>query len=83
MQTESQILAFLQTLDYQNLDAIQISDALKNEGFTSSSGSKFSIAQVNSLLHSLRQAKRKAEKVNIETCGIDREANPCGDASDY
>lgn len=34
-------------------------------------------------INALSLAKRKTKTKNIDRCGIDRDENPCGDASDY
>lgn len=52
-------------------------------GFVSSEGRPFNSRQINSLLHSARQEERKRKHKYVESCGIDRAKNPCGDASDY
>ncbi len=63
--------------------ADRLSMLLFENDYANTNGQQFSIHQVNSLLHSANQQKRKAAKQYVERCGIDREANPCGDASEY
>jgi len=83
MKTEAQTINFIIEMKIGNQSAAGISKTLEENGYTNMRGQQFSIHQVNSLLHSANQLKRKAEKKHLERCGIDREANPCGDASDY
>ncbi|GAB5416194.1 MAG: hypothetical protein Crog4KO_12220 [Crocinitomicaceae bacterium] len=52
-------------------------------GFVNANGKPFNSGQINSLLHSARQEERKRKHRYVESCGIDRKKNPCGDASDY
>jgi len=60
-----------------------ISGYLVANGFLNAQGEPFTKAQINSLMHSARQELRKQSYKRVESCGIDREKNPCGDASDY
>ena len=60
-----------------------ISAYLASHGFFNADGHPFSQTQVNSFMHSVRQEERKQQYKRVERCGIDREKNPCGDASDY
>jgi hypothetical protein len=83
---EQQIISLLKTIDYQNLNHIELSEILKDHGFLHNDLTPYNEAQVSSLLHSLRtQLKAEFKKANppIDRCGIDRAHNPCGDASDY
>ena len=56
---------------------------LSDKGFLNAHGRPFTKAQINSLMHSARQEQRKQSYKRVESWGIDREKNPCGDASDY
>lgn len=67
----------------RNSQPTDVSAYLASHGFVNKDGDPFSQSQVNSLMHSVRQEKRKQDYTRIERCGIDREKNPCGDASDY
>jgi hypothetical protein len=83
---EQRIISFLRTIDFQNLNNSIISKLLQDNGFLYSDKIPYNDAQVSSLLHSLRtKLKEEFKKKNppIDRCGIDREHNPCGDASDY
>ena len=80
---ESRIVNYLVQLDRQLYASSVLVDELYAAGFTNTNGDRISTAQMNSLVHSANQKKRKESRRHLETCGIDREANPCGDASDY
>jgi hypothetical protein len=56
---------------------------LADMGYLNSKNLPFNKAQIDSLLHSARQEQRKRNHKYVESCGIDRAKNPCGDASDY
>ena len=83
MKSEAQTITFIQGLLSEKLMPQELSEVLVREGHTNANNQPYSIAQINSLIHSANQAKRKAQRIYLESCGIDREANPCGDASDY
>jgi hypothetical protein len=83
MKTEAQTIQFIQSLKSSELTSEELSEALFKNGHTNAKSEPFSSAQINSLLHSVNEAKRKAAREYLDKCGIDREANPCGDASDY
>lgn len=83
MLQEKKAIAFLQSIDHENM-SIQSAELALTEGkLFAENGKPYTQAQVSSLLHTVRQAKRKAERVYRDKCGIDRDSNPCGDASDY
>lgn len=60
-----------------------LSGYLASKGFLNARNKPFTQSQINSLMHSARQEQRKQSYKRVETCGIDRDKNPCGDASDY
>ena len=74
--------AIVQHLMREDLPS-DISAYLASKGFRNQKNQPFTQAQINSLMHSARQELRKQSYQRVETCGIDREKNPCGDASDY
>lgn len=74
--------AIIQHLIQDDLPS-DVSKYLSYLGFRNSNGMPFTQAQINSLLHSARQETQRRQWKYEETCGIDREKNPCGDASDY
>ena len=83
---EKQIISFLLECDYSQLNNAEISDLLTENNYLFQNAKPYTEAQVSSLLHSLRtQLKEEYKKKNppIDRCGIDRDHNPCGDASDY
>lgn len=83
MKLEAQTVKLILSLKSNNYSPQELAKVLFEEGHTTLDKQPFSIPQVNSFIHSANQAKRKAQRVYLESCGIDREANPCGDASDY
>ena len=83
MKSEAQTIAFISRSKLTHLSSEDLSAVLFKEGYSNGNNEPFSTTQIGSLLHSVNQAKRKAARTYLEQCGIDREANPCGDASDY
>lgn len=81
MSQERQIINLLLEQDL-NADA-NLRVHLAELGFVNAEGLPFNKSQMNSLLHSARQEQRKRNHQYVESCGIDRAKNPCGDASDY
>lgn len=64
----------IEKLDFENLNILQISDML-NDNFT-----------LTSISNTMLKIKKKNQifPPNVfGKCGIDPEANPCGDASEY
>jgi len=78
---EQEIIVLL--LDDKLMHAEDISAQLAIRGYLNTKGLPFTRAQISSLLHSARQEERRRKHTYVESCGIDREKNPCGDASDY
>lgn len=81
MLVERQIISVI--LDENLSNSADLNLRLAGLGFVHSNGLPFSQAQINSFLHSARQEERKRNRHYVESCGIDRSKNPCGDASDY
>jgi hypothetical protein len=81
MHDERKIIAFLQSIDALTMPPEKVQKLLIGNGFLRTDSQEFTLPQVNSLLHSVRQLRKHGE--SAETCGIDRSKNPCGDASDY
>jgi hypothetical protein len=78
---ESQIIHLLVSQRIR-IDA-NLSSKLASLGFTNQANEPFNERQINSILHSFRMKQREMQRIPHESCGIDRESNPCGDASDY
>ena len=81
MNKEQEIISLL--LNENFLEAQDLSQQLATKGYLNAQNEPFTPAQISSILHSARQEQRRRNYRYVESCGIDREKNPCGDASDY
>jgi len=59
------------------MSLLEITDAVNTNGY------ELLIYQVGELLKEIRKENRDEIVDRTKDCGINREANPCGDASDY
>lgn len=77
------IIAFIRTLDYEACSLEELRAAISMEGYLNPSGNDFSIPEVQDLISPLIETNVVYDKEGFGSCGINRDKNPCGDASDY
>jgi hypothetical protein len=77
MKFDSIVKSYIQTLDYQAMSLLEITDAIKTNGH------QLLLYQVGELLKEIRKENNEEIVDHTKDCGINRDANPCGDASDY
>ncbi len=77
MKFDSIVKSYIQTLDYQAMSLLEITDAIKTNGH------QLLLYQVGELLKEIRKENNEEIVDHTKDCGINRDSNPCGDASDY
>lgn len=77
MKFDSTVKSFIQRLDYKAMSLLEITDAVNTNGH------QLLIYQVGELLKEIRKQNKEEIVDYTSDCGINRDANPCGDASDY
>ena len=77
MKFDSTVKSYIQRLDYKTMSLLEITVALNRNGH------QLRIYQVGQLLKEIRKENNEEIVDRTKDCGINREANPCGDASDY
>tara|TARA_B110000285_G_C14879151_1_gene492999 strand:+ start:524 stop:775 length:252 start_codon:yes stop_codon:yes gene_type:complete len=83
MGLDPSLFNYLIGLNTHALSSDNIAELLSENGFVNPTGELYSVKQVSSILHSVRTIKRARDYRPINRCGIDRDGNPCGDASEY
>ena len=76
MQKDSATI-YIQSLDYQALSLLEVTESVNSKGYA------LLISQVGELLKAIRKENNEEFVDRTKDCGINRDANPCGDASDY
>jgi hypothetical protein len=77
MKLDSTVKTYIRRLDYKAMSLLEITDAVNTNGH------QLLIYQVGKLLKEIRTENNEEIVDHTKDCGINREANPCGDASDY
>jgi len=77
MQKNLTAAAFIQSLDYRKMTLIEVTEIVNAKGH------QLFISQVADILKKIRIENNEVITDPTKDCGINREANPCGDASDY
>ena len=77
MNFDSALKTYIQRLNYKAMSLLEITAALNRNGH------QLRIYQVGELLKEIRKENNEEIVDRTKDCGINREANPCGDASDY
>lgn len=77
MKFDSILISYIQRLDYKAMSLLEITATLNRNGH------QLRIYQVGELLKEIRKENNEEIVDHTKDCGINREANPCGDASDY
>ena len=81
--TRMQVISFIRTLDFKNASLADLVVELSSEGYVNSQGDSYSELEVKDLISPLIETNRSYSKEGFGGCGINRDKNPCGDASDY
>lgn len=76
MQKDSATI-YIQSLDYQAMSLLEVTESVNSKGYA------LLISQVGELLKAIRKENNEEFVDRTKDCGINRDANPCGDASDY
>lgn len=66
--------ALIEKLDYLGLNLLDIQSALNNQ---------LTLLEIHQTLEELRKESQLRPSNDFGKCGIDPEANPCGDADEY
>jgi hypothetical protein len=77
MKFDSTVKSYIQRLDYKAMSLLEITNVLNNNGH------ELLIYEVGALLKEIRKENNEEIVGDFKDCGINRDANPCGDASDY
>ena len=77
MKFDSTVKSYVQGLDYKAMSLLDITAALNTNGH------QLLLYQVGELLKEIRRENNEEIVDHTKDCGINRDANPCGDASDY
>ena len=77
MNFDSALKTYIQRLNYKAMSLLEITAALNTNGH------QLLLYQVGELLKEIRKENNEEIGHRTKDCGINREANPCGDASDY
>lgn len=78
-----QLISFIRTLDYKNTSLVDLAIELEAKGYVNNQGNLFSVLEIKDLVAPLIETDRTYSKKGFGSCGINRDENPCGDASDY
>lgn len=66
----------IRNLDFRSMNILQIQVKLETESY--------SLNEISNALTKVKsESKSNSDYNNFGSCGINRDANPCGDASDY
>jgi hypothetical protein len=71
---KDELIKKIEEIDLNNKTIIQVSQEL---------GGVFSLSEISRAMTALKNAKQLFPKNTFGNCGINPEANPCGDACDY
>jgi len=77
MKFDSTLKFYIQRLNYKAMSLLEITTTLNRNGH------QLRIYQVSELLKEIRKENNEEIVDHTKDCGINRDANPCGDASDY
>lgn len=77
------IIEFIKTINYRQLSEEEIAQQLFRNGYTDQQGKPLTREAVKELIEPIMDELPRYSKEGFGECGINREKNPCGDASDY
>ena len=72
--SEKKLEKLIASLDFEELNILQVSKML---------GEEYDLSMISSALIRLKKKNELVPQNTFGKCGIDPEANPCGDASEY
>jgi hypothetical protein len=77
------VIGFVKSLAYSKLTLSELANQLNSNGFRNFDGENYSDQDVQELIQPIITNNLKYSKKGFGSCGINRDQNPCGDASDY
>lgn len=77
------IIEYIRTLDFNSIPLEQLCELISAQEFKNADGNDYSAEEVQDLIKPLIDTNQSYDKLGFGSCGINRESNPCGDASDY
>ena len=77
------VIGFVKSLEYSKLTLSELAHELNTNGFRNGNGSDYSDEDVQDLIRPILITNLNYSKKGFGSCGINRDRNPCGDASDY
>jgi hypothetical protein len=77
------VIGFVKSLEYSKLTLSELARQLNSNGFRNFDGGNYSDQDVQELIRPILITNLNYSKKGFGSCGINRDRNPCGDASDY
>ncbi|MDC1282591.1 hypothetical protein N8Z27_00245 [Crocinitomicaceae bacterium] len=77
------VIRFVKSLAYKKLTLSELASQLNSNGFRNFDGENYSDQDVQELIRPILTNNLNYSKKGFGSCGINRDQNPCGDASDY
>ncbi len=77
MKFDSIVKSYIQRLEFKAMSLLEITDAVNTNGH------QLRIYQVGELLKEIRKENNEEIVDHTKDCCINRDSNPCGEASDY
>ena len=78
-----EVITFIRTLNFKTSSLADLVNDLAKNGYLNEDGMLYSEVEVGDLIRPLIETNISYTKEGFGSCGINREKNPCGDASDY
>jgi hypothetical protein len=70
----SKLDQLIEAIEFENLTIIEVSNLLNDA---------FDLSRISESMVRIRKKRQLAQPNTFGSCGINRDANPCGDASEY
>lgn len=80
---EMEVITFIRTLNYKTSSLAALTNDLAENGYLNINGSSYTEEEVEELIRPLIETNISYTQEGFGSCGINRDGNPCGDASDY
>ncbi|NQZ70273.1 MAG: hypothetical protein HRT89_19655 [Lentisphaeria bacterium] len=77
------VIGFVKSLEYTKLTLSELASQLNSNGFRNDEGVNYSDQDVQGLIRPILITNMNYSKEGFGSCGINKDRNPCGDASDY
>lgn len=77
------VIGFVKSLEFRELTLSELAAQLNSNGFRNFEGVSYSDQDVQELIRPILITNTNYSKAGFGSCGINRDRNPCGDASDY